>query len=140
MYINSNVLTFTYSLWLIQLFITWKTLNINNKLLSLMIPADYEGSNHCRRNLHNPLSRLRIFSAMLVYLTSYPAWITKDSMLLFKQFWNYYSFQRRTFEHAHKRLLLRNTTNWIKIDRIFLTISLSPESVQSHGMTLSTHN
>lgn len=32
-----------------------ENVNINKKMFSLMIHAGYEGSVHCRKNLHNPL-------------------------------------------------------------------------------------
>lgn len=69
-----------------------------------MIDADYDGSNHAEEINTTRYLGYVFFSAMFLYFNLYPAWITKESILLFKQFWNYYSFQRRTFERAHKRL------------------------------------
>lgn len=79
-YIFYNLVTFTVSLWLILIIHFKKNVNVNNKLLSLMIHVGYEGSNHCRRNLHKPLT-LGYFFCNVAALISIMNCQTKSSLL-----------------------------------------------------------
>lgn len=75
MYINSYLVNLTYFLLSISF---KKIVNINNKMFYLIIRAGCEGSDHCRKELHNPLMRVMYFYEMST--PSYPAKITKESI------------------------------------------------------------
>lgn len=68
--INNNLFTFTY--FYVQFKnLFYKNVNINHKMFSLLIYARHEGTDHCRKKYHNPLTRNKYFF-LQCSLLSYP--------------------------------------------------------------------